>query len=75
MLHHGQIGSRRNRYLTQQCYVLQGHPLETAQVIEDSVTRQLQDCLREANQCEGEIDMALVIDGRCLMCALDPDQL
>ncbi|CAM6024297.1 unnamed protein product [Sphagnum balticum] len=52
-----------------------GNPLETAQVIEDSVTRQLQDCLREANQCEGEIDMALVIDGRCLMCALDPDKL
>ncbi|CAM6046791.1 unnamed protein product, partial [Sphagnum compactum] len=52
-----------------------GDPLETAQVIEDSVTRQLQDCLREANQWEGEIDMALVIDGRCLMCALDPDKL
>lgn len=75
MLHHGQIGSRRNQYLTQHCYVLQGDPLETAQVIEDSVTRQLQDCLREANQCEGEIDMALVIDGQCLMCALDPDKL
>ncbi len=73
MLHHGQIGWIS--ILHNIAMFLQGDPLETAQVVEDSVTRQLQDWFREVNQCEGEIDMALVIDARCLMCALDPDKL
>lgn len=54
---------------------VQGDPLETARVVEDWVTRQLQIFLGEAENLSSDIDMALVIDGRCLMYALDPHKL
>lgn len=52
-----------------------GDPLETAQVIEDTVKRELERCLEEAEYYDNtrtQLDLALVIDGKCLMYALDP---
>jgi len=52
-----------------------GDPLETAQVIEDTVKRDLERCLEEAEYYDNsrtQLDLALVIDGKCLMYALDP---
>eukprot|EP01018_Ginkgo_biloba_P021170 Gb_12292 [translate_table: standard] len=52
-----------------------GDPVETAQVIENTVKRELDKYLEEAEYYEHSrsgLDLALVIDGKCLMYALDP---
>ncbi|KAG6549287.1 hypothetical protein Mapa_009273 [Marchantia paleacea] len=52
-----------------------GDPLETARVLEEQVKRQLYDAISAAEEIQQEqsgVDLALVIDGRCLMYALDP---
>ncbi|CAO2829122.1 unnamed protein product [Amaranthus hypochondriacus] len=51
-----------------------GDPVETARFIRDFVKRQLQNCVDEAQQILRSIvgpKLALVIDGKCLMYALD----
>ncbi|KAH9560317.1 hypothetical protein CY35_06G099300 [Sphagnum magellanicum] len=52
-----------------------GDPLETSRVLEDWVAKHLQDFVNEAEQGASEMDLALIIDGRCLMYALDPKKL
>ncbi|XP_057530922.1 phospholipid-transporting ATPase 3-like [Amaranthus tricolor] len=52
-----------------------GDPVETARFIRDAVKRQLQNCIDEAQQVLRSVvgpKLALVIDGKCLMYALDP---
>eukprot|EP00250_Pteridium_aquilinum_P005611 c15683_g1_i1 orf=163-3783(+) len=52
-----------------------GDPVETAQMIEQTVSRKLNESLHQALESirtETGLDLALVIDGRCLMHALDP---
>ena len=49
--------------------------METARFIRDAVKRQLQNCIDEAQQVLRSVvgpKLALVIDGKCLMYALDP---
>ena len=50
---------------------VQGDTYVTAQAVSELVRRLLEDYLVQAEQL-GDADMALVIDGRCLMYALDP---
>ncbi|KAH7279146.1 hypothetical protein KP509_37G007200 [Ceratopteris richardii] len=53
-----------------------GDALETAQVIERYVAERLNESLRQAvesEQTQTGLELALVIDGRCLMYALDPE--
>jgi phospholipid-transporting ATPase len=52
-----------------------GDPLETSRVLEDWVAKHLQDFVNKAEQGASEMDLALIIDGRCLMYALDPKKL
>ncbi|CAI5499410.1 unnamed protein product [Closterium sp. Naga37s-1] len=50
-----------------------GDPVDTARVIRESVFQQLRDAIRQAVVIDREgYPCALVIDGRCLMYALDP---
>ncbi|GAB2214152.1 hypothetical protein Drorol1_Dr00018492 [Drosera rotundifolia] len=52
-----------------------GDPVETARFIENSVKTQLKNCLEEAQKVLYTYSgpkLALVIDGKCLMYALDP---
>ncbi|KAL2632249.1 hypothetical protein R1flu_016935 [Riccia fluitans] len=52
-----------------------GDPIETARVLEEQVKRQLYDAISSAEELQLEqpgVELALVIDGRCLMFALDP---
>ncbi|GAB2280370.1 Phospholipid-transporting ATPase 3 [Dionaea muscipula] len=52
-----------------------GDPVEVARFIKDAVKTQLQKCLEEAQQLLHSFSgpkLALVIDGKCLMYALDP---
>lgn len=50
-----------------------GDPVETARVIRESVFQQLRESFRQAIVIDKEgFDCALIIDGRCLMYALDP---
>lgn len=52
-----------------------GDPVETAQMIEHTVSRKLSESLHQAldsEQTQTGLELALVIDGRCLMYALDP---
>eukprot|EP00271_Cylindrocystis_brebissonii_P018675 TRINITY_DN5406_c0_g1_i1.p1 TRINITY_DN5406_c0_g1~~TRINITY_DN5406_c0_g1_i1.p1 ORF type:complete len:1348 (-),score=328.40 TRINITY_DN5406_c0_g1_i1:1253-5296(-) len=50
-----------------------GDPVETARVIRESVFQQLRESLRQAIVIDREgFELALIIDGRCLMFALDP---
>lgn len=52
-----------------------GDPIETAQKIERTVLQKLNDSLQQALDSERTqtgLDLALIIDGRCLMHALDP---
>eukprot|EP00897_Mesotaenium_endlicherianum_P004048 jgi/Mesen1/3671/ME000202S02762 len=50
-----------------------GDPVETARAIRESVFQQLRESLRDALVIDREgFPFALVIDGRCLMYALDP---
>ena len=56
------------------CYC-QGDPVEIAHIIKDSVNHDLKRCLEEAQQylhISGQ-KLALIIDGKCLMYALDPN--
>ena len=51
----------------------QGDHEETARVIRESVFQQLRDSIRQAVVLDREgFPCALIIDGRCLMYALDP---
>lgn len=50
---------------------MQGDTYVTAQAVRDLVSRRMEDYLDQAERL-GDADMALVIDGRCLMYALDP---
>jgi phospholipid-transporting ATPase len=50
---------------------VQGDAYATAQAVSDLVGRRMEEYLTQAEQL-GDADMALVIDGRCLMYALDP---
>lgn len=53
----------------------QGDPVEIARVIKDSVKQELERYLEEAHQLLRSpygVKLALVIDGKCLMYALDP---
>lgn len=53
-----------------------GDPVETARVIEYTVKRDLERCLDEVDidmHSRSRLDFALVIDGKCLMYALDPE--
>ncbi|KAK9107861.1 hypothetical protein Syun_023872 [Stephania yunnanensis] len=52
-----------------------GDSVETARFIEDTVKQELKKCLEEAQHCLSTASgqkLALVIDGKCLMYALDP---
>ncbi|XP_021849931.1 phospholipid-transporting ATPase 3 isoform X2 [Spinacia oleracea] len=52
-----------------------GDPVETARFIRDAVKTQLKNCVEEAQQILRTIvgpKLALIIDGKCLMYALDP---
>lgn len=54
----------------------QGDPAEIARCIRDSVTHDLDHCLEEAKQCLSTPygpKLALIIDGKCLMYALEPN--
>lgn len=51
-----------------------GDPIETAQKIEQTVSCKLSEFLQEALDSEQMQDLALIIDGRCLMHALDPQR-
>lgn len=53
----------------------QGDPVELARVMKEEVTRELKKCLEEAQHYFQTVNgpkLALVIDGKCLMYALDP---
>ena len=51
----------------------QGDPVDAARVIRESVFQQLRDAIRQAVVIHREgYPCALIIDGRCLMYALDP---
>ncbi|KAK1314668.1 Phospholipid-transporting ATPase 3 [Acorus calamus] len=53
-----------------------GDPVEIARIIRDSVKEDLKRCLEEAQQCLQTVagtKLALIIDGKCLMYALDPN--
>ncbi|KAI3901768.1 hypothetical protein MKW98_013883 [Papaver atlanticum] len=53
-----------------------GDPVETARFIRETVRQQLNKCLEEAQHSLRTVTgpkLALVIDGKCLMYALDPD--
>lgn len=52
-----------------------GDPVETARMIEQTVSRKLSESWHQALESERMqtgLDLALIIDGRCLMFALDP---
>ncbi|KAK4263362.1 hypothetical protein QN277_028784 [Acacia crassicarpa] len=52
-----------------------GDQVEIAHVIKEEVKRELKNCLEEAQSCLSSLSgpkLALVIDGKCLMYALDP---
>ncbi|KAK9116965.1 hypothetical protein Sjap_015912 [Stephania japonica] len=52
-----------------------GDSVETARFIQDTVKQELKKCLEEAQHCLSTASgqkLALVIDGKCLMYALDP---
>ncbi|MCO5558594.1 hypothetical protein L7F22_012180 [Adiantum nelumboides] len=52
-----------------------GDPIETARMIEHTVSQKLHDSLQQAfdsEQTQTGLELALIIDGRCLMHALDP---
>lgn len=52
-----------------------GDPVETARFIRDAVKTQLKNCVEEAQQILRTVagpKLALIIDGKCLMYALDP---
>lgn len=51
---------------------MQGDALMTAQAVSALVKQRMEDYLVEAERVPEDTDMALVIDGRCLMYALDP---
>lgn len=44
----------------------------TAQAVSSLVKQRMEEYLDEAERVADDVDMALVIDGRCLMYALDP---
>uniref|UniRef100_A0A803MBN0 Phospholipid-transporting ATPase n=1 Tax=Chenopodium quinoa TaxID=63459 RepID=A0A803MBN0_CHEQI len=53
-----------------------GDPVEAARFIKDAVQTQLKNCIEEAQQTLRTVvgpKLALVIDGKCLMYALDPN--
>lgn len=66
---------RRNGLNQVSSYVHKGDPVETARAIKDLVKQELKRCIDEAERClhmAPTPKLALVIDGKCLMYALDP---
>ncbi len=54
---------------------MQGDPLETSGMLEDWVAKHLHDFINEAKQRASKMDLALMINGRSFMYALDLKKL